>query len=514
MSQSEPALEPALAAYTEAHAHGGGVVWMKRVSDLETPVSAMLKLGANRPGSFLLESVQGGDFRGRYSIIGMKPDLVWRVREGRAEASRGRFADSAFRAQRDTPLKSLRKLLAKSALDLPPHLPPMAAGLFGYLGYDMVRLVERLPEKAADPIGTPEALLVRPTIVAVFDNVTGEITLITPARKRKGQSAEAAYTAARERLERVWRSLERPLSKVRGGAIQETVEPRSNTTPDAYRALVGKCKDYCRAGDIFQVVPSQRFSAPLKAPPFALYRSLRRLNPSPFLYYLNFADFAVVGSSPEILVRKRGDTITIRPIAGTRPRGETPAQDHALKEELLADPKERAEHLMLVDLARNDLGRVAVRGAKPGSNAATASAGSQHVRVTEAFTIERYSHVMHIVSNVEGELADGLQALDALLAGFPHGTVTGAPKVRAMEIINEVEPHKRGIYAGGVGYFGAGGDMDTCIALRTAVVRDGMLHVQAGGGVVLDSDAELELQETLHKSRALFRAANEAWRYA
>ena len=514
MSQSEPALEPALAAYTEAHARGGGVVWMKRVSDLETPVSAMLKLGADKPGSFLLESVQGGDFRGRYSIIGLKPDLVWRVRDGRAEASRGGFGDSAFRAQRDAPLKSLRKLLAKSALDLPPHLPPMAAGLFGYLAYDMVRLVERLPEKAADPIGTPEALLVRPTIVAVFDNVTGEITLITPARKRAGQNADAAYAAARDRLERVWRALERSLTKKRTDAAPETVEPRSNTTPEAYRALVDKCKTYCRAGDIFQVVPSQRFSAPLQAPPFALYRSLRRLNPSPFLYYLNFADFAVVGSSPEILVRKRGDTITIRPIAGTRPRGETPAQDHALEEELLADPKERAEHLMLVDLARNDLGRVAVRGAKPGSNAAAASAGSQHVRVTEAFTIERYSHVMHIVSNVEGELADGLQALDALLAGFPHGTVTGAPKIRAMEIINEVEPHKRGIYAGGVGYFGAGGDMDTCIALRTAVVKDGMLHVQAGGGVVLDSDPELELQETLHKSRALFRAASEAWRYA
>lgn len=514
MSKAEPALEPALTAYAEAHARGGGVVWMKRVSDLETPVSAMLKLGADKPGSFLLESVQGGDFRGRYSIIGLKPDLVWRVRDGRAEASRGGFGDSAFRAQRDAPLKSLRKLLTRSALDLPSHLPPMAAGLFGYLGYDMVRLVEKLPEKAADPIGTPQALLVRPTIVAVFDNVTGEITLITPARKRAGQSAEAAYGAARERLERVWRALDRPLAKKRGGAVApETVEPKSNTTPDAYRALVGKCKQYCRAGDVFQVVPSQRFSAPLNAPPFALYRSLRRLNPSPFLYYLNFADFAVVGSSPEILVRKRGDTITIRPIAGTRPRGETPAHDHALEEELLADPKERAEHLMLVDLARNDLGRVAVRGAKAGSNAATASAGSAHVRVTEAFTIERYSHVMHIVSNVEGELADGLTALDALLAGFPHGTVTGAPKIRAMEIINEVEPYKRGIYAGGVGYFGAGGDMDTCIALRTAVVKDGMLYVQAGGGVVLDSDPDLELQETQHKSRALFRAASEAWRY-
>lgn len=509
-----PALEPAPAAFAEAHARGG-VIWMRGVSDLETPVSALLKLGADKPGAFLLESVQGGDFRGRYSIIGLKPDLVWRVRDGRAETSRGGFADSAFRPQRDAPLKSLRKLLARSTLDLPSHLPPMAAGLFGYLGYDMVRFVELLPDKAPDPIGTPDALLVRPTIVAVFDNVTSEITLITPARKRTGQTAEAAYEAARARLERVWRLLERPLRQRRSDKTPtEELAPKSNTTPDEYRTLVTKCKDYCRAGDVFQVVPSQRFSAQLSASPFALYRSLRRLNPSPFLYYLNFGAFSVVGSSPEILVRLRGETVTIRPIAGTRPRGATPAEDHALEQELLADPKERAEHLMLVDLARNDLGRVAVRGAAPGSNAATAATGSSHVRVTEAFTIERYSHVMHIVSNVEGELAPGLSALDALLAGFPHGTVTGAPKVRAMEIINEVEKHRRGIYAGGVGYFGAGGDMDTCIALRTAVVKDGMFHVQAGGGVVLDSDPEAELQETLHKSRALFRAAAEAWRYA
>jgi anthranilate synthase component 1 len=261
------------------------------------------------------------------------------------------------------------------------------------------------------------------------------------------------------------------------------------------------------------VVPSQRFSAPFTLPAFALYRSLRRLNPSPFLYYLNFGDFSVVGSSPEILVRKRGETITIRPIAGTRPRGATPAEDHAHEIALLGDPKERAEHLMLVDLARNDLGRIAKRGDAAG-NSAAAEAGSKHVRVTESFTIERYSHVMHIVSNVEGELRDGLSALDALMAGFPHGTVTGAPKVRAMEIINELEPHKRGIYAGGVGYFGAGGDMDTCIALRTGVVKDGALHVQTGGGVVLDSDPEAELQETQHKARALFKAAAEAWRYA
>jgi len=504
---------PTAQDFARTYEAGGGVVWTRVVSDLETPVSALLKLGPQKPGSFLLESVQGGDFRGRYSIIGLKPDLVWRVKNGRAETSRGGFGDAAFRPQRDPPLKSLRKLLARSALTLPQNLPPMAAALFGYLGYDMVRHVEKLPEAPADPIGAPEALLMRPTVVAVFDNVTGEITLVTPARKRAGQSATRAYDAALTRLRAVLRTLERPLKRAPAGAPIAGAAPISNFTPEAYRALVARCKAYTRAGDVFQVVPSQRFSAPFTQSPFALYRSLRRLNPSPFLYYLNFADFAVVGSSPEILVRLRGDTVTIRPIAGTRPRGDTPAHDHALEEELLADPKERAEHLMLVDLARNDLGRVAKRGAPEGPNAATAGAGSAHVRVTEAFTIERYSHVMHIVSNVEGELRDELQALDALLAGFPHGTVTGAPKVRAMEIINEVEPHQRGIYAGGVGYFGAGGDMDTCIALRTAIVKDGMLHVQAGGGIVLDSDADAEFAETQHKSRALFRAAAEAWRY-
>ncbi|MFT3726729.1 MAG: anthranilate synthase component I [Terricaulis sp.] len=514
MIDRERAYAPSREEFAQAYARGGGVVWTRRIGDLETPVSALLKLGADKPGSLLLESVQGGEFRGRYSIIGIKPDLVWRVCEGRAEMSRGGFADASFRPQRDAPLKSLRKLLARSALKLPDGLPPMAAALFGYIGYDMVRLMEKLPDKAADPIGTPDAVLVRPTVILVFDNVTSEITLVTPARKRANQSVEDAFKSACDRLDKTQRALERPLRKQRDVEASDVPAPRSNTTPEAYRALVEKCKAYTRAGDIFQVVPSQRFSTPFKQPPFALYRSLRRMNPSPFLYFFNMADFAIVGSSPEILVRLRGPTVTIRPIAGTRPRGATRAEDLALEQDLLADPKERAEHLMLVDLARNDLGRVARRGASKGYNAAAAQAGSANVRVTESFTIERYSHVMHIVSNVEGEIAEGKDALDALIAGFPHGTVTGAPKIRAMEIINEVEPHKRGVYAGGVGYFGAAGDMDTCIALRTGIVKDGTLYVQAGGGVVLDSDPELELQETQHKSRALFRAAAEAWRYA
>ncbi len=504
-------IEPSLDRFAAAYERGGALVWMRRVSDLETPVAALLKIGADTPGVFLLESVQGGDFRGRFSIIGLSPDLVWRVQGGRAEISQGGFSEGDFKDAGQEPLQSLRSIISRSAMDLPPELPPMAAGLFGFFGYDMVRFIERLPEKEADPLGTPDALLVRPTIVAVFDNVTGEITLITPARRANGVSADAAYAAAHDRLETLMRTLDGALASRPVAEPVDIGAPTSNTTAQDYRALVEKCKEYARAGDVFQVVPSQRFSAPFPLPPFSLYRALRRLNPSPFLYYLNFADFSLVGSSPEILVRLRGDTVTIRPIAGTRRRGADPSEDQRLEHDLLADPKERAEHLMLVDLARNDLGRVAVRGAPEGKN--TEGAGSAHVRVTEAFAIERYSHVMHIVSNVEGELRPGLTALDALLAGFPHGTVTGAPKVRAMEIINEVEKHKRGVYAGGVGYFGAGGDMDTCIALRTGVIKRGTLTVQAGGGVVLDSDPQAELQETIDKSQALFRAAAEAWRY-
>ncbi len=508
-------LEPALDDFAAAFAHGGAIVWTRRLSDLETPVSALLKLGADEPGAFLLESVQGGDWRGRYSIIGMRPDLIWRVRNGRAEISNGRFEDSAFKPEKLAPLASLRKLIARSKLDLPAHLPPPAAGLFGYLAYDMVREVEKLPDNAPDPLGLPDAVLMRPTVIAVFDNVSSEITLVTPARRRAGQGAAAAYEAARKRLARVLRLIDRPLAKRTpapppSGAAEE---PHSNFAPDAYRAAVRRCKDYARAGDVFQVVPSQRFSAPLKEPPFALYRALRRLNPSPFLFYLNFNGFAIVGSSPEILVRLRDGIVTIRPIAGTRPRGKTPQEDAALEAELLDDPKERAEHLMLLDLGRNDVGRVARRGRPKGANAVGAEAGRPNVRVTSSFGIERYSHVMHIVSNVEGEIADGLDAVEALFAGFPAGTVSGAPKVRAMEIINELEPHKRGIYGGGVGYFSAGGEMDTCIALRTGVVKDGRLYVQAGGGVVLDSDPQLEFEETQHKARALFRAAAEAWRY-
>jgi anthranilate synthase component I len=501
-------IAPGLADLDSAFAQGRGVLVHTRViNDLETPVSALLKLGGASGGAFLLESVQGGDWRGRYSVIGLKPDLVWRVVGGQAQVSKGGFADADFSPLAEAPIAALRTLVAENALPFPEGFPPMAAGLFGYLGYDMIRYVERLPGGAPDPLNAPEALLLRPTVVAVFDSVAAEILLVTVARPGGVGGAQAALAAAHARLHAAVAALEGPAPPRRRGErppAHPPLEPVSNTSPETYRANVERARAYAHAGDIFQVVPSQRFSAPLEASALALYRALRRLNPSPFLFFFDFEGFQIVGSSPEILVRLRDGVVTVRPIAGTRPRGATPAEDAALEAELLADPKERAEHLMLLDLGRNDVGRVARRGPS------NTNAG---VRVTQQFTVERYSHVMHIVSNVEGVLAPGHDAIDALFAGFPAGTVSGAPKVRAMEIIDELEPHRRTIYAGGVGYIGAGGEMDTCIALRTAVVKDGVMHVQAGGGVVMDSDPEAERMETVHKARALFRAAEEAWRF-
>jgi anthranilate synthase component 1 len=365
----------------------------------------------------------------------------------------------------------------------------------------MVRLMEELPAPNPDPIGIPDAIMIRPTVVIVFDAVLDTITVVTPVRPEAGVTAAAAYNRATERLSAIVDALDRPLDKEAAGseAGPLTVPPTSNTPPGEYKDMVARAKEYIAAGDIFQVVLSQRFEAPFTLSPFALYRALRRVNPAPFLFFLDFGGFAVAGSSPEILVRVRGGTVTVRPIAGTRHRGETPHEDKALEEELLADPKERAEHLMLLDLGRNDVGRVAEIGS---------------VKVTDQFFIERYSHVMHIVSNVEGKLARRHDAVDALAAGFPAGTVSGAPKVRAMEIIDELEKEKRGLYAGSVGYFSAAGEMDTCIVLRTALVKDGVMYVQAGAGIVADSDPGFEQQECINKAKALFRAAEEARRFA
>ncbi|MEO0683246.1 MAG: anthranilate synthase component I [Pseudomonadota bacterium] len=476
-------------------------LWITLPADLETPVSLMLKLARARSMSFMLESVTGGEIRGRYSFIGMKPDLIWRCRGDLAEINRSaRWDAEAFEPDERKPLESLRALLAESRIDLPEHLPPGVVGLFGYLGYDMVRHIERLPEPNADPMGLPDAVMMRPTVVAAVDGAKDEVTFVTPIWPDGGESPRAAYARAAERLSDVLADLDRAVPTDReAGEEAEIGEPSSNTTPEQFRDMVRRARDYIAAGDVFQVVPSQRWAVDFPLPPFALYRALRRTNPSPYMFHFDFGGFQVIGASPEILVRVRGGTVTIRPIAGTRPRGATPAEDDALEADLLADEKERAEHLMLLDLGRNDVGRVAKIGT---------------VGPTSTYTVERYSHVMHIVSNVEGQLRDDVDALEALLAGLPAGTVSGAPKVRAMEIIDELEVEKRGVYAGGVGYISAADEMDMCIALRTAVVKDGKMYVQAGGGVVWDSDPEAEFQETVNKARALMRAAEEAGRFA
>ena len=477
------------------------VLFTRLAADLDTPVSLKMKLAGDQKNAFMLESVTGGEVRGRYSIIGMKPDLIWKCQGSESFINRdARFDDEAFTPVQAPPLEALRALLAESFIDLPEDLPQASAGLFGYLGYDMIRLVEDLPDMNPDPLALPDAVFLRPSVVAVLDGVKGEVILVAPVWYDPAISAKAAYAKSAERIQDAMRDLERPLPDPRSlGASQEAPNPRSNFSKDAYIAAVEKAKDYIRAGDIFQVVPAQRWTQDFALPPFALYRSLRRTNPSPFMFYFNFDGFQVIGASPEILVRVFGREVTVRPIAGTRPRGTTSEEDNANEADLLADKKELAEHLMLLDLGRNDVGRVAKLGT---------------VKPTEEFIIERYSHVMHIVSNVVGELHENQDALSAFFAGMPAGTVSGAPKVRAMQIIDELENEKRGVYGGGVGYFSSGGDMDMCIALRTAIVKDQKLYIQAGGGVVYDSDPEAEYMETVHKSNAIRRAAADAAMFA
>ena len=495
-------IEPPEIAFAERYGRGEPqVVWTTLVADLETPVSAFLKLGG-KAMSFLLELVEGGAVRGRYSIIGLDPDLIWRTNDGKAEINRqARSRRDVFAPCPEPPLQALRTLIAESRIALPENLPPMAAGVFGYLGYDMVRLMEKLPPPNPDPIGIPDADAGAPHHHRRFRRREGFNYRCHTRAAEKTVDAKIALARAIERLASVVESLDRPAAKTPSeyddGPLD--VPAKSNTTPDEFKTMVRRAKEYIVAGDAFQIVLAQRFEAPFTLPPFSLYRALRRTNPSPYLYFLDFGSFAVAGSSPEILVKVSNDKVNIRPIAGTRHRGATPHEDKALEEELLADPKERAEHLMLLDLGRNDVGRVAAIGT---------------VKVTDQFFVERYSHVMHIVSNVEGKLAKNRDALDALAAGFPAGTVSGAPKVRAMQIIDELEKEKRGLYAGCVGYFSAAGEMDTCIVLRTALIKDGTMYVQAGAGIVADSDPDFEQQECINKAKALFRAAEEARRFA
>ena len=474
-------------------------VWRRIVADTVTPVGAALRLMQEGRGDFLLESVEGGEIRGRYSLVGLDPDLVFRAIGDAPQINRHwQTKSDAFEDASEGTLAALRNLLDECRIDVPEGLPPALACLVGYFGYETVGLVETLPEPGKSLLDLPDMLFVRPQLILVFDSLKDALFCIAPLWPGK-HAADSAVPQAAERIDTALARLDAPIA--RGTVVAETdvVEPEAQMAPEDYVSMVERAKDYIEAGDIFQVVLSQRFTAPFELPPIELYRALRRVNPSPFLYFLDMPGFAVVGSSPEILVRVRDGEVTVRPIAGTRPRGADSRTDEAAATSLLADPKERAEHLMLLDLGRNDVGRVAARDT---------------VEVTDSFTVERYSHVMHIVSNVVGQLDPSKDAIDALFAGFPAGTVSGAPKVRACEIIAELEPTARGPYAGGVGYFAPDGSLDSCIVLRTAVLKDGIMHVQAGAGIVADSDPAYEQRECEAKAGALFAAAREAVRLA
>lgn len=490
MTEGVEAARAALAAGRPA------LLWRRQVADTETPVAAALKLVEPGRGDFLLESVEGGSVRGRHSLIGLAPDLVFRATGPEAATNPHWLTDrEAFAPCPEPALEALRTLVQRCRMDVPAELPRALACLVGYFSYETVGLVEKLPRPPANPVGVPDMMFVRPTVILIFDRLADALFLVAPVWPDSSRTPEALVDTAAERIDATAARLATAALPTPVRADPGAVALTPALEPGRYGEMVARAKEYIAAGDIFQVVLAQRFTAPFALPPFELYRALRRVNPSPFLYHLDLPGFALTGSSPEILVRARDGEITIRPIAGTRPRGATAAEDEANRASLLADPKERAEHLMLLDLGRNDVGRAAEAGS---------------VRVTDSYTVEFYSHVMHIVSNVAGRLRPGSDALDALFAGFPAGTVSGAPKVRACQIIAELEPETRGPYAGGVGYFSPDGSMDSCIVLRTALVKDGVMHVQAGAGIVADSDPAYEQRECEAKAGALFAAAREA----
>ncbi len=514
-------LKPTLREFETLARAGYNLIPVAReiAADLETPVSAFLKV-TRGDYSFLLESVRGGEKWGRYTFLGTEPSMVVRAGGGQIDlirpASAGQDGVASIESRRvDNCFDALHHELKRFRAPELPELPRFFGGAVGFLAYDLVRLFEpKIPNSVRDDLGVPELYLMFTDTVLVFDNVRQTLKIIANVALDEFASADAAYRAAHEKIERM-------INRLRSAALppclkasppnqrgsmpglpqrQQRAEPRdiaitSNMTREDYVSMVSAAKDYIAAGDIIQVVPSQRFEAPLTAHPFNLYRSLRTINPSPYMFYLRLGDFTLVGASPETMVRVEGRQITLRPIAGTRPRGANELEDLALERELLADPKERAEHIMLVDLGRNDVGRVAKIGS---------------VKVTELMTVERYSHVMHIVSNVVGELNDGMDAFDAFRATFPQGTVSGAPKIRAMEIIDELEPVRRGVYAGAVGYFSFTGNTDTAIALRTLLVKGDHVYIQAGGGVVADSDPAAEYDESCNKARAMIRALSAA----
>jgi anthranilate synthase component 1 len=465
------------------------------IADTETPVSTLLKISKNEKYSFLLESVEGGDQRGRYSLIGCKPDIIWKVKSGKISITTNcKYIKDNVSADLN-PIQSLRNILQLSKIQRDFNKTPYPV-LVGYLGYPMIQYMEKINLSNPDTLNIPEAVMIRPKIVAVFDNIKDTIDVMTAIYPEKNIKAE---TALKEAEKLIGKSVEKLKTQIAKDDVlnKKNIQIKSNYKKEDYLKIVEKAKKYIHAGDIFQVVPSQRFHCEYILSAKTLYRSLRRLNPSPFLVNLNFDNIGLVASSPEILVRVRDGKIIIRPIAGTRKRGKTTNEDRKLSNELLNDQKELAEHLMLLDLGRNDVGRVAKVGT---------------VSVTEKMIVEYYSHVMHIVSNVEGDLKKNKDSIDALISGFPAGTVSGAPKIRAMEIIEELENVNRGFYGGAMGYFDSNGQMDTCISLRTGLIKDNNLYVQAGGGVVYDSDPEKEFQETINKAQAIIAAALDSYR--
>ena len=471
-------------------------VYREILADLETPVSAYLKLG-DRPYSYLLESVEGGEKLARFSVIGLAPQLVFRSTGRRITISEPGRADKTFTTSAD-PLAELEKLLKRYKQPPMKGLPPFSGGAVGYMGYDTVRFIEKIPDKNKDVHGIPDSVFVFTDSLVVFDHINKKIKVVCNVRVDQFKNASDAYDSAVQKIDDEVRRLRSGLSQMRISPQPEKpvkLKVESNFTKDAFRAIVQKAKHYIKIGDIIQVVLSQKFSVKVHSHPFDIYRALRSINPSPYMFYLNFEGFQLAGSSPEIHVRCENGKAVVRPIAGTRRRGKNTAEDKALEKELLADPKERAEHLMLVDLGRNDLGRVC---------------DFKTVKVPEFMVVERYSHVMHIVSHVEGLLKKGKTLYDLLRATFPAGTVSGAPKVRAMQIIDQLENRKRGFYAGIVGYFSYSGNLDSCIAIRTILIKDGVATVQAGAGIVADSDPSAEYEETVNKAKALVKAIEAA----
>lgn len=497
------AISPSIREFTRCYNNGESqLVWESFANNNLEPVVAMEKLAGESEYHLLYESALGGK-AARYSIIAMDPEIIWKCENNRAKICRissdkkTKKLQETFFSEKKAPFSSLRELLKKTQLKIPKSLPQMASGIFGYMSYDMVRLMEKLPDKNPDKINIPQAVYFRPRVIVIFDSEQKKIHIISSVFCDKKKSADDAYKKAEERIRKTKEKLKNNIYKSAKVKIKNIkVGPFvSGDNEEIYSDVVARAREYVFAGDICQVVPSRRWKGDFNLPALELYKSLRELNPSPYLFYIKLGDFSLVGSSPEILVRVKDNKVTIRPIAGTRRRGKNKKEDEYLAEELLSDEKEISEHLMLLDLGRNDVGRVA----KPGT-----------VKVTEKMIVEKYSHVMHIVSNVEGSLDADKDSIDALIAGFPAGTLTGAPKIRAMEIIDELEKERRSFYGGTVGYFSSNGNMDTCIAIRTGLVKNKKLYIQAGGGVVADSVEHDEFMETENKARAVIKAAEMA----